>query len=164
MGNHRVHARQLDRSLVNAPHQRVDDPRHRRIEPRRDTRLRALGRGRRELVEEPLGLLRIAREDPTVDGSGAVESALRAAETDLDALRRLGRLLVRFGEYEAAERCIQAVLASDPTDTRFLRDLARVQQVLGRTADAAANMERYLALDPNTASDPLFYAEPETDD
>jgi predicted AlkP superfamily phosphohydrolase/phosphomutase/tetratricopeptide (TPR) repeat protein len=104
------------------------------------------------------GLLRIAREDPTVDGSGAVESALRAAETDLDALRRLGRLLVRFGEYEAAERCIQAVLASDPTDTRFLRDLARVQQVLGRTADAAANMERYLALDPNTAAAWRLYA------
>jgi tetratricopeptide (TPR) repeat protein len=104
------------------------------------------------------GLLRIAWEDPTVDGSSAVESALRAAETDLDALRRLGRLLVRFGEYEAAERCIEAVLASDPTDTKFLRDLARVQQVLGRTADAAANMERYLALDPDTAAAWRLYA------
>jgi tetratricopeptide (TPR) repeat protein len=104
------------------------------------------------------GLLRIAREDPTVDGSDAVEAALRAAETDLDALRRLGRLLVRFGEYEAAERCIQAVLASDPTDTRFLRDLARVQQALGRTADAAASMERYLALDPDTPAAWRLYA------
>jgi predicted AlkP superfamily phosphohydrolase/phosphomutase/tetratricopeptide (TPR) repeat protein len=104
------------------------------------------------------GLLRIAREDPTVDGSAAIESALRAAETDLDALRRLGRLLVRFGEYEAAERCILAVLASDPTDARFLRDLARVQQVLGRSADAAATMKRYLALDPDTAAAWRLYA------
>jgi predicted AlkP superfamily phosphohydrolase/phosphomutase/Flp pilus assembly protein TadD len=96
------------------------------------------------------GLLRIARDDAAVDGSGAIEAALRAAETDLDALRRLGQLLVRFGDYEAAERCIRAVLASDPTDTKFLRDLARVQQVLGRTSDAIATMEKYLALDPDT--------------
>jgi predicted AlkP superfamily phosphohydrolase/phosphomutase/tetratricopeptide (TPR) repeat protein len=118
----------------------------------------------RSLAADPLnmdaldGLLRIAREDPAVDGDPAVETALRAAETDLDALRRLGRLLVRFGEYEAAERCIRAVLASDPTDTRFLRDLARVQQVLGRSADAAATMKRYLALDPDTAAAWRLYA------
>jgi predicted AlkP superfamily phosphohydrolase/phosphomutase/tetratricopeptide (TPR) repeat protein len=119
----------------------------------------------RALVLDPVnmdaldGLLRIAREDPTVDGSAAIESAQRAAETDLDALRRLGRLLVRFGEYEAAERCIRAVLASDPTDTRFLRDLARVQQVLRRPEEAADTMERYLALDPDTAAAWRLYAQ-----
>jgi tetratricopeptide (TPR) repeat protein len=104
------------------------------------------------------GVLRLAHRDPGVDAGPAIEAALSAARTDLDALRRLGRLLVRFGEYEAAEPCLEAVLESDPTDTPALRDLARVQQVLGRTDDAAATMERYLALDPDTAAAWRLYA------
>jgi predicted AlkP superfamily phosphohydrolase/phosphomutase/tetratricopeptide (TPR) repeat protein len=125
---------------------------------------RALDAFQRALAIDPVntdaldGLLRIAREDSSVDAGRAIEAAFAAARTDLEALRRLGRLLVRFGQYEAAERCLQAVLESDPTDTAFLRDLARVQQVLGRPDDAAAAMERYLALDPDSAAAWRLYA------
>ena len=125
---------------------------------------RALDAFQRALALDPVnadaldGLLRIAREESSVDVGPAIEAAFAAARTDLEALRRLGRLLVRFGEYEAAEPCLEAVLESDPTDTEFLRDLARVQQVLGRPDDAAATMERYLALDPDTAAAWRLYA------
>ncbi len=126
---------------------------------------RAVEAFRRALEADPVnadaldGLLRIAHENPEIDASGAIEEAFSAAGTDLEALRRLGRVLVRFGEYEAAEPCLEAVLESDPTDTTFLRDLARVQQVLGRPADAATTMERYLALDPDTAAAWRLYAQ-----
>jgi tetratricopeptide (TPR) repeat protein len=125
---------------------------------------RAIDAFQRALAIDPVntdaldGLLRIAREDSSVDAGRAIEAAFAAARTDLEALRRLGRLLVRFGEYEAAEPCLEAVLESDPTDTAFLRELARVQQVLGRPDDASATMERYLALDPDTAAAWRLYA------
>lgn len=105
----------------------------------------ALARGRPTAAEEAFrwalaldpadmdaldGLLELAAGGADVDWKAAVERAYAAVATDLDGLRQLARVCSRHGQHAAAVRCLERLLASDPSDDDARAALAAAREAM----------------------------------
>jgi tetratricopeptide (TPR) repeat protein len=80
-----------------------------------------------------------------------LEAALKIAPHDLRALQRLGRLSIRTGDYEAAERTFRSAIEIDPSVVSFHVDLSRCFLAQCRADEAANVLGKALQLFPEAA-------------
>jgi tetratricopeptide (TPR) repeat protein len=94
----------------------------------------------RAIALESLGRTEEARAD--------LERSLDIAPGDAMVLMRLARLLMRKGDLDEADRAIARAIAADPSSAEARRGRARVLLLRGSEADAAAELEEALRLEP----------------
>ncbi len=98
----------------------------------------------------------------------AATPALAAAPPDLEAAHLAAEAAIRSGDYRAAARRYQEILASlealpanEASEEEWVRALLRfavVESTLGNGASARAATERALSLDPGLRLDPDLYS------
>lgn len=111
---------------------------------------------RAALVKDPADavateeLLALAGESQNVEE--ILERHLRAVRNDLKKLNDFAVVCLRQRRPDWAERALQGVLESDPTNAGVLSNLAVAQQLQGRLEDAADTLERAVQARPNDGS------------
>jgi protein O-GlcNAc transferase len=78
-------------------------------------------------------------------------AVLEADPRHLDALRLLGAICHRSGDYDIAIDCLSRAVALRPDVAGLHNHLAAVQLVAGRLDEATASCRRAMAIDPNYA-------------
>jgi tetratricopeptide (TPR) repeat protein len=97
------------------------------------------------LLEE-LGLA-YARAGLPSEAETALERALEKSPDLFDARAGMGALLLDRGVFSEAEKHLRAAVSLRPEDAEARRELARVLEALGRSADAAAERKAADELD-----------------
>jgi len=77
----------------------------------------------------------------------ALEALLAADGDDLDARRALARALAAQGKNEEAIEQYAAVVEADPADHASLYEMAMLEQLLGRAAEAIGHLEAAAAIE-----------------
>jgi tetratricopeptide (TPR) repeat protein len=99
-----------------------------------------------------IGLARYYTHAPSIAGGSRMKAEAEAAQIKArDAFLgnlEFGHIAETFGDHEAALAAFLDLVALRPTDATGHERLARIQEKLGRPAEARAAYERALALDP----------------
>lgn len=89
-------------------------------------------------------------------GSGAeairlLESEVRSASPDIDALNALGIAYARSGRADEARRVFERIVTIDPESAIAFENLGALDLARGQLADAASHFARAAAIDPNSS-------------
>ena len=88
----------------------------------------------------------LSRAGRLAQARAALHSGLAQATGPASLRHLLGLIFAGAGEYEAAERHLARASAQEPATFEYLRDLALVQAVCGKTAESVETLRQAIAL------------------
>jgi tetratricopeptide (TPR) repeat protein len=97
-------------------------------------------------------VLELARNGRPVDVDSILERHFTAVEGDLKRLNDLAVICLQNRHLEMAERALEKVLASDPSNPGVASNMAVALQMQGKSEEAARVLERAVAARPDDAS------------
>lgn len=106
----------------------------------------------RDVVDSVLALAQADRLD---EAEKLCREHLAGLPGDVNLVAVLGAVLIRQGEYDTAQQCLERAIELEPQFAKPYEDLGALYLATGRPADAAAAFESAIGLDARVAS--AFY-------